>query len=95
VILSGTTNNCAGGRTPWNTWLSCEEITRGTVFETYPLGGTAAARPAMGRFHLGHRARPGRLAHRHPPPDLRRQGVQRRRGLLLRQRQTAATWRSA
>jgi secreted PhoX family phosphatase len=49
-ILSGTTNNCAGGRTPWNTWLSCEEIDRGRVFETYPFGGTAVARPAMGRF---------------------------------------------
>ncbi|MFP3990612.1 alkaline phosphatase PhoX [Streptomyces sp. E11-3] len=50
-ILSGTNLNCAGGATPWNTWLSCEEIFRGRVFETDPYGEkSAVAHRAMGRF---------------------------------------------
>ncbi len=50
-ILSGTRQNCAGGRTPWNTWLSCEEVSLGYVYETDPWGTNAATqRPAMGRF---------------------------------------------
>ncbi|WP_248964858.1 alkaline phosphatase PhoX [Sphaerisporangium perillae] len=49
-ILAGTRQNCAGGATPWNTWLSCEEVSRGYVYETYPFGGAAVRRPAMGQF---------------------------------------------
>jgi secreted PhoX family phosphatase len=50
-ILSNTRQNCAGGKTPWNTWLSCEEVDRGYVYETDPWGTKAAVRrDAMGRF---------------------------------------------
>lgn len=50
-ILDGTTLNCAGGPTPWGTWLSCEEFPEGYVWECDPFGSAAAIqRPALGRF---------------------------------------------
>ncbi len=57
VSLAGTLDNCAGGASPWHTWLTCEETLEvldkphGYIFEVDPWrGGNPEPIIAMGRF---------------------------------------------
>ena len=42
VSLNGTSANCAGGATPWDTWITCEETTNGPDANRTFVGTTIA-----------------------------------------------------
>ena len=80
LSLIGTRRNCAGGPTPWNSWISCEEDffaatddepAHGFNFEVPARAEIGLTAPVplveMGQFRpRGHR---GSSAHRHRLPD--------------------------
>lgn len=51
MVLTGTNDNCSGGKTPWNTWISCEEYvgTKGQIYEVDPFGRYQSNMTVLGR----------------------------------------------
>ena len=52
LSIAGTGRNCAGGRTPWNTWVTCEEWTQRANDRCAADHGWCFEVPASSRPHL-------------------------------------------
>lgn len=47
-LLTGTTRNCNGGLTPWNTFISCEEYPKGQCWQVEPMGRQSPMKTVLG-----------------------------------------------
>ncbi len=64
--IGGTLGNCAGGLTPWGSWLTCEETIldfsgiggskHGYIFESAPNPNASVATPIVGMGRFAHEA---------------------------------------
>ena len=49
-LITGTSRNCNGGRTPWNTWVTCEELTGGQCWQVDPTGARTGEPTVIGQL---------------------------------------------